>query len=274
MSQPLLRTFFYGTLGLAFLISSVSAKVAPAITLDATGDEITVILRQTAMPKMSQDRLGSILTRCYNVGFGGPDNWEKLVSLRISGRLTVEAGEFEFNSYQKKPHYLKMTINGPRGALQAGYDGNVAWQVLASDPAAPDPAGLEMDAAHARRFIHSAYFGNHLLYPYALGKQIEYLDTVPVDGAICHQIRVTLKSGFQVDYFVDIRTYLESKTIMTDLRTGEVSETLSQDYFREFGIPVARKMVRSENGVWVSTFELDKITVNSGVMPWMFKMPK
>ncbi len=242
--------------------------------LDATGDEVTVILRQTAMPEMSQDRLGSILTRCYNKGLGGPDNWEKVVSLRVSGRLTVEAGEFEFNSYQKKPHYIKMTIHGPHGAWQAGYDGNVAWQVLAPHSAAPDPAAAEMDAEEARRFIQNGHFGNHLLYPYALGKQIEYLDTVPVDGAICHQIRVTLESGFQVDYFVDIRTYLGCKTIMTDLRTGEVSETLWKDYFRESGIPIARKMVSSENGVWVSTFELDKIMVNSGVMPWMFKMPK
>jgi hypothetical protein len=269
MSQPLLRTFCYATLGLAVLISSLSAKDAKAITLDAVEDEVAVILRQTATPEMGLDRLGSILTRCYNVGFGGPDNWAKIHSLRVSGQLTLEAGEFEFNSYQKKPHYLKMTIQGRRGAMQAGYAGDVAWQVLA-----PDPAAVEMDAAQARSFIHSAHFGNYLLYPYALGKQIEYLDTVPVDGAICHQIRVTLESGFQVDYFVDIRTYLEFKVITTDLRTGKVSETVAEDYIRESGIPIAQKVVSSENGEWVSTFKLDKITVNSGVMPWMFKMPK
>ena len=120
MGQSLLRTFFYWTLGLAVLISSVSAKNAKAITLDAVEDEVAVILRQTAMPKMGLDRLGSILTRCYNVGFGGPDNWAKVHSLRVSGQLTIEAGEFEFNSYQKKPHYLKMTIQGRRGAMQAG----------------------------------------------------------------------------------------------------------------------------------------------------------
>jgi hypothetical protein len=83
-----------------------------------------------------------------------------------------------------------------------------------------------------------------------------------------------LESGLQVDYFIDIRTYLERKSIITDLRTGRVTESLSQDYFRESGITVSRKVVSSENGVWVSTLELDTITFNSGVMPWMFKMPK
>jgi hypothetical protein len=49
---------------------------------------------------------------------------------------------------------------------------------------------------------------------------------------------------------------------------------VAEDYIRESGIPIAQKVVSSENGEWVSTFKLDKITVNSGVMPWMFKMPK
>jgi len=268
MSQPLLRTFFYGTLGLALLLSCVSAEESAGTTLDATGDEVTVILRQTAMPQMGIDRVGSILNRYYKEGLGGPENWDKVVSLRVSGRLTLEGGEFEFDAYQKKPHYIKMRIKGPRRNIRMGYDGKVAWQVLKSTGA------VEMDAAQARRFIHGAHFGNYLLYPYALGKQIEYLDTVPVDGAICHQIRVTLESGYQVDYFVDIRTYLEIKVVNTDLRTGTVSSVVYEDYIREFGMPIAQKVVSSEDGVWASTLELDEVKVNSGVMPWMFRMPK
>lgn len=269
MGQPLLRTFFYGTLSLALWASSVFATDATPTAQNATGGELALILRQTAMPEMDPDRLGSILNRYYQAGYGGADNWEKVASLRVSGQLKLEAGQFEFNTYQKKPHYFKMTLHRPQQTLVFGYDGNVAWQVLGRDT-----AGVEMDAAETRRFIHGTHFGNHLLYPYALGKQIEYLDTVPVDAAICHQIRVTLESGLQVDYFIDIRTYLERKSIITDLRTGRVTESLSQDYFRESGITVSRKVVSSENGVWVSTLELDTITFNSGVMPWMFKMPK
>ncbi len=270
MSQSFLRTFFYGILGLGVLLSCTFAAEDNAdAAVDATSDEAMLILRQTAMPEMKGDRLGWILTRCYNAGFGGADNWEKVTSLRISGRLTLEAGEFKLKSYHKKPHYIKILIDGPRGRLQMGYDGNTAWEILP-----PDPAVMEMGVNQARLFTHNAHFGNYLLYPYAAGKQIEYLDTVAVDGAICHQIRVTLESGFQVDYFVDIRTYLESKIIVTDLRTGEVSETLSEDYSREAGIPIARKVVNFKNGVRVSTLELDKITVNTGVIPWMFEMPK
>lgn len=221
------------------------------------------------MPEMSTDRLGAILNRYYKEGLGGPGNWEKVVSLRVFGRLILEGGEFKFNAYRKKPHYIKMTIRGNRRHIKMGYDGRTAWQVSAKGGSA-----VEMPAGQARQFIHSAHFGNYLLYPYARGKELEYLNTVPVDGVVCHQLRVTLDSGYQVDYFIDIRTYLEIKVITTDLRSGKVSSVVYEDYIREFGMPIAQKVVSSENGVWASTLELDEVKVNSGVMPWMFKMPK
>jgi len=231
---------------------------------------VNVILRQTAMPEMGADRLGSILNRYYKEGLGGAENWDKVVSLRVAGRLTLAGGAFNFNAYQKKPYYIKMTIHGDHRDISMGYDGSVAWQVLKRgvNPAEP------MSPTQSRRFIHGAHFGNYLLYPYARGKRIEYLDTVPVDGTICHQIRVTLDTDYQVDYFVDIRTYLEIKVVNTDLRTGEVNAVVYEDYIREFGMPIAQKVLSYEEGEWVSTLELDEVKVNSGIMPWMFKMPQ
>jgi hypothetical protein len=266
MSQSVLRALFYGSLGLGLSWLCASAEQAAP----AQVEEASVALRRTAMPKMGIGRLGSILHRYYEEGLGGPDSWEKVVSLRVSGRLKLEGGEFKFNAYQKKPHYIKMTIYGDRRHMKMGYGGSTAWQVLAKGGDA-----VEMEADQARHFIHSARFGNYLLYPYALGKQLEYLDTVPVDGTICHQVRVTLDSGYQVDYFIDIRTYLEIKVITTDLRSERVTSVVYEDYIRELGMPpIAQKVVSSENGVWASTLELDEVKVNSGIMPWMFKMPK
>ena len=265
MSQSILRTLFYGALGFGLSLSCVTAE-EPVPSQD---EDASVILRQVAMPEMQNDRLGSILNRYYKEGLGGPGNWEKVVSLRVSGRLILEGGEFKFNAYQKKPHYIKMTIYGNQRHMKMGYDGSTAWQILARGDSA-----VGMEPEQARHFIHSAHFGNYLLYPYALGKQMEYLDTVPVDGVICHQVRVTLDTGYQVDYFIDIRTYLEIKVITTDLRSEKVTSVVYEDYIREFGMPIAQKVVSSEDGAWASTLELDEVKVNSGVMPWMFKMPK
>jgi hypothetical protein len=161
-----------------------------------------------------------------------------------------------------------MTISeGPRD-LTLAYDGETAWQNLPGKKTEAEP----MAADEARRFKHSAHFGNHLLYPFAEGKTIEYIDTVPVEGNICHQIRVVLDTGYQVDYFIDIRTYLEIKVLNTDLLNNMTNSVVYKDYIREFGMPIAKLVESYEGDEWVSELTLDEVKVNAGLVPWMFKM--
>ncbi|MEM1222347.1 MAG: hypothetical protein AAGH40_06250 [Verrucomicrobiota bacterium] len=253
----------------AFGVGSLFAKSG----LSINPDEVSMLLRQTAMPEMDDSRLGRILNRYYKEGQGGPETWNEMESLRVSGTLTLETGEFELEAFQKKPNYIKMTVAGNPGSqrnLTLGYDGKTAWRILPSSKNKPMP----MDEEEARRFIHSANFGNYLLYPYAEGKQIEYIDTVPIEGSICHHIRVILDTGFQVDYFIDIRSYLEIMIKNTDLESGFVNSVVYDGYTRDHGIPIARTAESWEEGKWVSSLELHEIKVNTGLMPWMFSMPE
>lgn len=232
-------------------------------------EEISVILRQTSMPDMDDSRLGKILQRYYVEGLGGAENWQKIESMRLTGTLSLESGDFQINAYQKKPHFMKMTIEGNRQNLTLGYDGEKAWRIIPG----PEPKPMLMEHQEARRFIHSSQFGNYLIYPYALGKEIYYIDTVPVEGKICHQIRVILDTGFQIDYFIDIRTYLEIMVKNTDLETGFVNSIVYDGYIFDHGMPVAKDVQSWENDKLVSELEIDEIKVNTGLMPWMFHMP-
>jgi hypothetical protein len=269
MNNPIFSRTYFSLLCLCAW-SAGQGFASEAVSGAGGGDDVTIILRQTPMPIMEHGRLGEILNRYYKEGVGGSENWENVESLRVAGTLTLAGGEFEFNAYQKKPYYIKMTIYGNRRNLILGYDGETAWQ------ATPDSKGkaVPMSDEDARRFKHSAHFGNHLLYPYALGKKIEYINTVPVEGVICHLIRVTLDSGYQVDYYINIRTYLEVKAVTLDLISGVESSVAYEDYIRESGMPIAQKVVSCEAGAWVSDLVLEEVKVNSGIMPWMFKMPK
>ena len=83
---------------------------------------------------------------------------------------------------------------------------------------------------------------------------------------------MTLDSGYQVDYFIDIRTYLQRKAVHIDLRSGIVNSILFKSYVRELGMPIAKEVENFENEEWVSSLTLHDYKVNSGVMPWMFKM--
>lgn len=260
--------YLAGALVLCSVLSATDERESGGDTLQMPADQITVILRQTPMPDLGAGRLAKILARYYIEGLGGAENWNQISSLKVSGTLKLESGEFELHAYQKKPDLIKMTIRGNQRDLVLAYDGKTAWQNLPSRDTKPEP----MAADEARRFMHSAHFGNHLLYPFAAGKKIEYIDTVPTEGSICHQIRVTLDSEYQVDYFIDIRTYLEIRVVNTDLRNQTTNSVVYKDYIREFGMPIAKQVESYENSEWVSSLKLAEVKVNAGVIPWMFKM--
>lgn len=255
-------------LGLSTTLTSERDSKALGDILSLPTDQINVTMRQSPMPELGEGRLAKILTLYYIKGLGGAEKWDQISSLKVSGRLKLEGGEFEVNAYQKKPDLMKMTIRDNRSDFLLAFDGTTAWQKMPGRKTEPEP----MEEAKARRFIHSARLGNHLLYPYANGKEIKYIDTVPTEGNICHQIRVTLDSGYQIDYFIDIRIYLELKAIHTDFRSGLVTSVVYKDYVRELGMPIAKQVDSFENGEWVSSLTLNDLKVNAGLMTWMFKM--
>lgn len=256
---------------LLFLSCSLLLAAEEGNVLSISPEELDASVRKAPMPKLGQTRIEKILKNYYHVGLGGPENWEKIVSLNFIGKLKTEGAELELTAYQKKPDFMKMSLfqeSGQSGLILA-YDGEVAWKQIGRR-GKPE----RMAEAEARRFIHSARFGNYLLYPFAAGKRISLIDTVPVEGAICHQIRVELDTGYQVDYFIDIRSYLEIKVVNADLRSGSTNSLIYQDYTRELGMPIARKVKSFEGGKWVSTLLIDEVKINTGVMPWMFHMPE
>lgn len=250
--------------------AAVANATKPGDRLEVSDGALTPILRQTAMPELGDGRLAKILTRYYQDALGGEANWAEISSLKFSGMLKLENGQFTVTALQKKPDLVKITLRQNQRDLVLAHDGTHAWRLPPGRDAGPVLLGKD----EARRFVHSARFGNYLLYPFAEGKDLLYLDTVPVEGSICHQIRVTLDSGFQLDYFIDIRSHMEIKVTSTDLISGSSNSILYSDYIREGGMPIARTVESYEEGKWVSTLTLLEAKVNPGVIPWMFKMPR
>lgn len=258
------------SLGLFATLAGESDSLSLGDTLSMPTDQINTIMRQSAMPDLGEGRLSRILTRYYNESLGGAENWDEISSLQVSGIIKMDTGKFELTVYQKKPNRFRLRVRHNLRDLELGFDGVTAWQRKPGLDTEPELMG----EAEARRFIHGAQFGSHLLYPYADGKEIQYVDTVPIEGNLCHQIRVMLSNEYQVDYFIDIRMYQMLKSVHTDLRSGLVSEVVYKDYVRGSGMLIAKQIDNYENGEWVSSLTTNDFKVNSGLMPWMFEMPQ
>ena len=130
-----------------------------------------------------------------------------------------------------------------------------------------------MSANEARRFIHSSVFGNYLLYPYRSGKTIEYLGTTREMDTVCHRIRVSLQNNFTVDYYIDVRTYLDVKIVNRDEELNTSTTLICSDFKNIKGFPVAYKVVSKTEDGPETTLTLEQVDFNIGLTEWMFNRP-
>lgn len=259
---PVARAALFGSLLICLPQIAAAAELLPQPA------QLTSSLRQTAMPELGDSKVEKILSRYYNDGLGGAENWAKLESVKLVGEVSNGGEVFELTAYLKKPNLIKLSIRRPENQLilVRCYDGATAWREL------PEQAAELMPEDKARYFGHSAVFGSYLLFPYEEGKTIEFIETVPVEGEICHHLRVTLDTGYQVHYYLDIRSFLEVKVTNTDLHNDTSNSNIYREHSHESGWPVVTHSESYENGESVGTLRIEKISVNAGVMPWMFEM--
>ena len=222
------------------------------------------------MPDMKNSTLEKLLTRYYESGLGGIDVWNEIQSMRMEGSLFLGDNEFDMLCYQRKPNRFKLMLSSSSEKFTLSYDGQDAWQSLSRSDSLP----MDMSPKDARRFIHSAVFGNYLLYPYRTGKRIEYLGTTREMDTICHRVRVALDSGFMVDYYIDVRTFLDKKIVNYDERTGTSSTLICED-FRVIGsFPVAHKVTSISDDGTKTLLLLEQVKFNIGLTDWIFERPK
>ena len=82
------------SLGLFATFSGGSDSKALGDTLSMPIEQTNAFIRQSAMPELGKGRLARILTRYYNDGLGGAEQWDQISSLKLNGTLKLEEGVF------------------------------------------------------------------------------------------------------------------------------------------------------------------------------------
>lgn len=243
--------------------------VAGEVLSEPEGIDELEVHREMAMPPMPDTKVGDILSSYYRHGLGGSAAWNSFVSIQATGLLKMRAGVFEYKGLARKPNLCRQIIVHSGVQCIRGYDGQQAWK----------QKGLQQPIRQMSRLDGAVYrlnalLGSQLLFPYAKGKRITYVDTVPVKGRICHQLRIEIE-GIPVvlDTFLDVQNFHE---FMRVYRTeeGEDDLEIQFDHYRLIsGVPVPYKEMHFEGGRWLSTLTLQDVKLNTGVMPWMFVPP-
>ncbi len=153
---------------------------------------------------------------------GGIDKIKAAKTRRMTGRLKNARGRTAvIGQTNKRPDLVRQTFTMQGMTAVQAYDGSTGWQ---TNPfrGRKDPELMGEDTV--RDLLLTADFDGPLVDYVEKGNKIEYLGHDLVDGDDSLRLRVTLKSGDIVYYYLDPDTYLEIRKEMQQFVRGSVRE--------------------------------------------------
>ena len=195
---------------------------------------------------------------------GGVEKIKAIHSIRSSGRLSGPGG---FNALvgqeNMRPNLVRETFSLQGMTAVQAYDGTTAWQIQPFG-GKKDPQLMGEDDIHD--LLLDSDFDGPLVDYKDKGNTVEFLGHDIVDGDDALRLKVTLKNGDLVYYYLDPDTFLEIRRETQEFVRGSVREnTVDLGSYK----PVNGVMFpfstasgpKTDPTSWVTT-TIDKIEVN------------
>ena len=153
---------------------------------------------------------------------GGLEKIKAVNTVKMSGKIYVQGITAEISQEQKRPNMLRQNFTVQGMTQVQAYDGTAGWQIQPFN-GRKDPELMGED--DVRDLIDQADIDGPLVDYAAKGNKVEYLGRDTVDGDDAYKLKVTLKNGDLIYYYLDPDAYLEIKTEKQEFIRGNVRET-------------------------------------------------
>lgn len=205
---------------------------------------------------------------------GGMEKIKAIRSVRISGKMTVGPGMRAISVQEnQRPNLIRQTFSMQGMTAVKAYDGSTGWQIEPFE-GHKDPQLMGED--DLRDLLLDADFDGPLVDYKEKGNSIEYMGHDVVDGDDALRLKVTLKNGDIVYYFLDPDTSLEIRKEVQQFVRGSVRESVVemgsykpvQGVMYPFSLTEGTKANPSEQVLTV-----DKVEVNPTITDTEFALP-
>lgn len=154
---------------------------------------------------------------------GGIDKIKAIKTLRVAGRYQSGGFKAKFGQVATAESKLRNTFTMQGMTEIDAYDGAVGWKISPFE-GRKDPEIVGEDSL--RDLQESADFYGHLVDYKEKGSKVEYLGHDQVDGDDAYRLKLTLKNGDIIYYFLDPDTFLEIRTETQQFLRGAVHESV------------------------------------------------
>jgi len=180
---------------------------------------------------------------------GGLDALRAIHSLKLSGRLLLNDGQYQLDyvELKKRPDMIRAEASLQGLTAVQAWDGTQAWQIQPFQ-GRKDPEKMSTD--DAKDLIEDADLDGPLVDYAAKHYRLEYLGTEDVDGTPAHKIQVTKPDGDVLYVYLDPDYFLEIRIVARHLVRGAPQETVSDfgDYEKVDGVYFPFEIVSGPKG--------------------------
>ncbi len=154
---------------------------------------------------------------------GGMEKIKAIKSIRITGKLNGGGGFTAATTQEnQRPNLVRETFSLQGMTAITAYDGEAGWQIQPFG-GRKDPQLMGEDSL--RDLVLDADFDGPLVDYKEKGNTVEYLGHDVVDGDDALRLKVTLKNGDILYYFLDPDTFLEIRRESQKFIRGSVNES-------------------------------------------------
>jgi hypothetical protein len=157
---------------------------------------------------------------------GGMDKINAIKTMRMTGKAVLPGGFVGAVSQENsRPNLVRETFSLQGMTAVQAYDGSTGWQIQPFG-GRKDPQLLGED--DLRDLLVDSDFDGPMVNYKEKGNTVEYLGHDVVDGDDALRLKVTLKNGDILYYYLDPDTYLEIRREVQEFIRGSVKESASE----------------------------------------------
>jgi hypothetical protein len=206
---------------------------------------------------------------------GGIEKMKAIKSTRVTGRFSGGGGFSAIIGQENmRPNLVRNTFSLQGMTSIQAYDGTTGWQIQPFG-GRKDPELIGED--NLRSLVRDADFDGPLVDYKEKGNTVEFLGHDIVDGDDALRLKVTLKNGDFIYYFLDPDTFLEIRKETVEFVRGSVRDNLTDlgSYKPVAGVmyPFTIATGPKDNPNAWQTITLQKIEVNVTIDNADFAVP-
>src|ERR1700726_2439646 len=199
-------------------------KTTPKIMSSPMRGAVFVLAAVSCLGALSRGQTAEELVSKNIQAKGGMEKIKSAKTRRMTGRLKTARGRTAiFGQTNARPDLVRQTFTLQGMTAVQAYDGSTGWQTQPFR-GRKDPELMGEDTV--RDLLLDSDFDGPLVDYAQKGNKIEYLGHDLVDGDDALRLRVTLKNGDILYYYLDPDTYLEIRKEIQEFIRGSIRESV------------------------------------------------